>query len=115
MKFTSALIGASLLLGSQAFAGAPMPIDQALKIASDYLREQGFAKDHAISSLALEPTTLLRKDFRWIAQWSPTIDRGERQETGLQISADGNVARIVTKSAQERAHEATKRGAQSMR
>ncbi len=115
MRFACAVVGAALLLGSQALAGPQMPIEQALKIATNYLNEKGFAREHGISSLALEQTNLLSKDFRWIAKWSPAIDQGDRKETGLQISPDGNMIRIVTKSAREAAVDTSKRGARAMR
>ncbi len=115
MKTLTAITGAALLLVSQALAGPEMPIEQALKIATDYLREAGLAKEHTITSLALESGSLLKKDLRWVAQFSPAIDRGERKETGLQISPNGDVARIVSQTVRERTQDTSKRGARAMR
>ncbi|MDB6153484.1 MAG: hypothetical protein JWL90_1937 [Chthoniobacteraceae bacterium] len=96
MKAAIALIA---LMSSMVADAAPptLPIEQAVKIASDYLREQGLAKQHSITSLVLEPSSMLRKEYHWIALWTPAVDLGNRREIGLQISMDGTAARVVNK------------------
>ena len=72
-----------------------MPIEQALKIAQTYLREQGLAGQTRISSLALEPASIMRRKYYWIAKWSPSVKRDAKTETGLEIAMDGTIARLV--------------------
>ncbi len=102
MKILSTLIALVFLGMAQAQAAPELSFEQAAKIASDYLRDQGLSGKHHISSLALEPSTLMRKKFDWVAKWTPSVDHGDRKETGLQISMDGSVARIVDKKAKEK-------------
>jgi hypothetical protein len=69
-----------------------LPIDQALKIAQDYLQKSG--ADRAIIGLTLEQSTL--HSSYWYAKWSSSIEDGPRKETGLRIDMDGSVTRFVT-------------------
>jgi hypothetical protein len=101
MKAGVALIALACMLmtGVPAHSAPPtLPIEQAVKIASDYLKEHGLSKQHAITSLVLEPSSMLRKEYHWIALWTPSVDLGNRREIGLQISMDGTAARVVNKA-----------------
>ncbi len=94
---TMALI--AVLTGGSAL-GAPLPapelrVDEALKIASAYLASHESGKHHFISALRLERASLLRKDLYWSVEWTPAIDVGNFSETGLRISMDGTVKRVV--------------------
>jgi hypothetical protein len=83
--------------------GAPLPApelraDQALKIATAYLAAHESGKNHFISALRLERTSLLRKDLYWSVEWTPAMDLGNLSEIGLRISMDGTVKRLVEPS-----------------
>jgi hypothetical protein len=103
MKKGVALLAAGwLLLLAQAGAQAAPPelsFEQAAKIAVNYLRSSGLAKDHSVTGLVLEPSSILNAKFHWIATWTPAVDLGNRKETGLQISMDGSYSRVVNKAA----------------
>ena len=114
-KAITRILALGLLVGAQAQAAPQLSIEQATKIASGYLAQGGYAKDHYISALVLEPSTVLRKEFHWVAQWSPAIKLAERRETGLEIAMDGAYARVVTKSASESAAQLSRQGARNIR
>ena len=67
-------------------------IDQALKIAEDYLQKSG--TDRSIVGITLEKSTL--GTSYWWAKWSSSIGDGTRKETGLRIDMDGTLTRFVT-------------------
>jgi hypothetical protein len=69
-----------------------LPIDQALKIAQDYLQKHGATC--AIVGLTVERPTL--HSSYWYAKWSSPVTDGERKESGLRIDMDGTIARIVS-------------------
>jgi hypothetical protein len=91
------LVLALMAFAMPAFAAdkAPaLPIDQALKIAQDYLQQHG-AGDHAIVGLTVEQATV-GKSY-WYAHWTPGIETdGNRKQTGLRIEMDGSVTIFVT-------------------
>src|SRR5581483_4235679 len=71
----------------------PLPIDQALKIAQDYLQKHGATC--AIVGLTVERPTL--HSSYWYARWSsPMTADGDRKETGLRIDMDGSLTRIMS-------------------
>ena len=90
----AALAGASL-----AQAGPALSIEQALKIATDALKERNLTGEVWITGLTLEPTSMAKTKFVWVAHWnSPvSLDAGKR-ETGLEIQMDGTYARYVDKT-----------------
>lgn len=94
LALTAALAVSSL----SAFAAdkAPnLPIDQALKIAQEYLQKSGNASGVQIVGLTYEQSTL--RTGYWYAKWSSTVEvDGNRKETGLRIDMDGTVTRFVT-------------------
>jgi len=69
-----------------------MPIDGALKIAKDYLKERGAAQ--TIVALTLENATL-RGESYWFAKWASPILGGDKPELGLRIGMNGEVSKIV--------------------
>ena len=86
---------ASAMSVSAADAAPDITIEQALKIAQDYLQAHGAAADHQIVGLNLEKATL-HTSF-WYARWSPAIEAdNSRKETGLRIEMDGTLTRFVT-------------------
>lgn len=103
------------LAATSAFAAPQLSFEQASKIAADYLRSHGYAKEHFISALVLEPTTPARTKFTWIAKWSPAVELEGRQETGIEIAMDGNIARLVTKTAAERIDDRNRIGSRNIR
>ncbi len=97
-----AVLAGGIWAGGPVF-GAPLPapelrVDQALKIASAYLAAHESGKNHFISALRLERTSLLRKDLYWSVEWTPAIDLGNLSEIGLRISMNGTVKRLVEPS-----------------
>jgi hypothetical protein len=71
-------------------------IEQALKLATDYLADRGLSSQHYIGSLTLEDSSLTGGERFWLARWVPAIRADERVESGLQIRMDGSLARITT-------------------
>jgi hypothetical protein len=67
-----------------------------VKVAQQYLKEQGMADKYYISALTLESTDMRRASFRWYARWSESVQLSEdRRELGVQIDMDGTLARVV--------------------
>lgn len=90
-----------LLLASVAIASAApqLPIDQALKIANGYLKENGRA-DTFITSITLEATTMKSGPNVWAVKWNvPVVLSDTKRETGLEVSMDGSYARYIEKVA----------------
>lgn len=85
-----------------AFALAPLAhaepsvsIDEALKIAKKYLKENDRGGVF-IRSLSLDPTSLAKNRYVWAAMWNaPVLLDGTKRETGVEIGMDGSVARYV--------------------
>lgn len=86
-----------------AFALAPLAhaeptvsIDEALKIAKKYIKENDRAV--FIKSLSLDPTSLAKNQYVWSAMWNtPVMLDDTKRETGVEIGMDGSVARFVEK------------------
>jgi hypothetical protein len=78
-------------------ADPSVSIDQALKIANKYLKEND--RDGVfIKSLSLDPTSLARNQYVWAAMWSaPVMLDNTKRETGVEIAMDGTVARYIEK------------------
>lgn len=78
-------------------ANPSVSIDEALKLAKKYLKEN--ARDGVfIRSLSLDPTSLAKNQYVWAAMWSaPVMIEDSKRETGVEISMDGSVARYVEK------------------
>jgi len=113
----SSILGAvAWSFASAAWAQAPaLTAEEAAKIAADYLRENGHARRHYVSALALERSSLRGPAVHWVAKWAPSIEAGDRRETGLQIAMDGSVKRLVTKTAREKARDVNRPSAQDLR
>lgn len=90
------LVAALTLSSVSAFAAdAPsLSIDQALKIAQDYLQKSGSSAKVQIVGLVYERSSL--KPGYWWAKWSHAVADGDRKETGLRIDQDGTVTRFVS-------------------
>jgi len=71
-----------------------LAIDQALKIAQDYLDQHGAASDHQIISLSLQAATI--HSVYWYAHWQPAIVDGQKKDLGLRINMDGSTAVMET-------------------
>jgi hypothetical protein len=77
-----------------------LPIDKALAIAQQHLKDAGHAGDTAIVSLAIERAALGSSKVHWYAKWSPPFPLdGGRKALGLEIAMDGTATRIVDKKA----------------
>jgi len=96
MKLTALL--AALAFTSLAAGAAPpaLPIDQALKLAQDYLTERGLADAHYIGSLSLESVTLTGGETFWLAKWVPSIVADGKKESALRINMDGSLVRLTS-------------------
>ena len=88
-----------LALPAIAAAAPELPVDQALKIANGYLKENS-RKDTWITSIALEATTMNSGRNVWAVKWNaPVILTDTKRETGLEIAMDGSYARYTVKVA----------------
>jgi hypothetical protein len=84
---------------TSAHAAPPLSIDKALKIANDYLKEQG-RKDTAITSITLSQTSLTGGTSVWAVRWeTPVLLSDTKRETGIEIGMDGSTARYTEKIA----------------
>ena len=98
---------------AQAADKAPtLPIEGALKIAQDYVKEKG--EPRAIVALTLEHATL-RGETYWFAKWASPILGGERPELGLRIDMNGEVTKIVSGGASAVAAGKQRVGARNIR
>jgi hypothetical protein len=80
-------------------AAPPLPVDQAAKIASDYLKENA-RTDTWITSITLEQTSMSSGKQIWSVKWNlPVALSDTKRETGLEISMDGSYARYTEKVA----------------
>jgi hypothetical protein len=102
------------LLGSLC-AGPAISLEQAAKIASDYLRENGYADQHHISSLALQQSSLTRSNLHWYARFTPSVKIEDRVTTGVQIDMGGNVTRVVAKTTRDRVRESNRSSSADLR
>ena len=78
---------------SAADKSTALPIDQALKIAQDYLAQHQ-ATDHQIISLTLEAAAV--NSMHWYAHWTPAITDGQKKLLGIRIEMDGSSSLVVT-------------------
>ena len=91
-KFLLLLLAAPAL----AWAAPSLPIEQAVKIAQDDLKSRGLTGQVYITSITLEPDSVARSAFHWSIKWSAEVALNEeKKESGVQVSMDGQVARIV--------------------
>lgn len=91
----TAVLAVTSFSASAADKAPNLPIDQALKIAQDYLQKSGNPAGVQLVGLTYEQASL-RAGY-WYAKWSHAIDADEkRKETGLRIDMDGTVTRFVT-------------------
>ena len=80
-------------------AAPQLSVEQALKIASDALKERNLAGQVWITGLTLEPTSMSKTKFVWVARWSSPVElEAGKRETGLEIQMDGSYARYVDKT-----------------
>jgi hypothetical protein len=80
-------------------AAPPLSIDNALKIANGYLKENG-RNDTAIAGINLEKTSLGGGKTVWAVRWeTPVLLNETKRETGLEIAMDGSYARYTEKIA----------------
>jgi hypothetical protein len=86
-------IFAPVFPSSAADKTAALPIDQALKIAQDYLAQHQGA-DHQIISLTLEAAAV--NSMHWYAHWTPAIADGQKKLLGMRIEMDGSSSLVVT-------------------
>lgn len=97
MKRLAALLALAFTCSLSVADNPPIPIDKALKLANQYLKEHK-REGIFIKSLTLDPTSMTRNQFVWAAMWSaPIVLDGQKRETGVEIAADGTVARYVEK------------------
>lgn len=103
MKFFSrSFFFAFVLLTHAAIAADRLPalsIDQALKLAQDYLQQRGGGGRY-IAGINLEAGTL-RANYYWYVRWSSSIPgEAKKSETGLRIDMDGSLTKLVTAPAE---------------
>jgi len=98
-----------------AIAAPEVNVEEAAKIASDYLREKGHVPQYYIASLVLERDSLTRRSVHWYARWSRAIKAGDRLESGLQIAMDRTLTRVVAKTGKERARDVNRQSALDIR
>jgi hypothetical protein len=80
-------------------AAPPIPIEKALKIANEYLKENG-RSDTAIAGINLEKTSIGGAKSVWAVRWeTPILLSDTKRETGLEIAMDGSYARYTEKIA----------------
>jgi hypothetical protein len=85
------------LATASAWAEPGLPIDKALKIANNYLKENG-RKDTFIKSITLDPTSLSKNQYVWAAMWGePVLLDENKRESGIEIQMDGSIARYTEK------------------
>jgi len=78
-------------------ANPSVSIDEALKLAKKYLKENDRGGVF-IKSLSLDPTSLAKNQYVWAAMWNaPVMLDNTKRETGVEIAMDGSVARYVEK------------------
>src|SRR5262245_9373205 len=90
---------------TSAQAAPPLSIDKALKIANDYLKENG-RTDTAIVGISLEKTSMTGSKTVWAVRWeTPVLLSDTKRETGLEIAMDGSFARYTEKIANKNTPE----------
>jgi hypothetical protein len=101
MKLPLALLIAAVLTSTALHAEdrPALPLEKAVALAADYLKSIGKDKDHWIASISYERQSMTNGTYHWFVKWGPAMDIGGRQELGLEISMDGELARAVNKKA----------------
>jgi hypothetical protein len=83
---------------TSAWAEPSLSIDKALKIANNYLKENG-RKETFIKSITLDPTSLSKNQYVWSAMWGVPVQLDEsKRESGIEIQMDGSIARYTEKT-----------------
>lgn len=91
-----AVVAAALLAAAfptQAAEVPALPIDAALKIAQNYMKEQGGQR--VIVAMTLEQQTLRGKKY-WYVKWASPVYGGANPELGLQIEMNGELSKVVS-------------------
>ena len=95
----TALAIAAAFVTTSAHAAPPLSIDKALKIANEYLKENG-RSGTAITGITLENTSITGGKSVWSVRWgAPVLLSDTKRETGLEIAMDGSYARYTEKIA----------------
>ena len=72
-----------------------LSIEDALKIAENYLRSANPSEPRSIVALTLETTTVRGASY-WYAKWSgPILSGDSKPELGLRIDMDGSLTKVV--------------------
>src|SRR5260221_14682825 len=96
MKLPALFAGLAFVSLAAEAAPPALPIDQALKLAQDYLSERGLADAHYIGSLSLESATLTGGEIFWLAKWVPSISADGKKESPLRINMDGSLVPLTS-------------------
>lgn len=92
---TLPMIAALLAAPMFAWAAPKLSAEQAAKLAQAHLKERGIAGQVFIRSITLEGDSQGNGGY-WTVKWSGEIAMdNEKKETGLQVSMDGSLARLV--------------------
>lgn len=98
-SFLTALALAAGFAITSAHAAPPLSIDKALKIANEYLKDNG-RSDTAIAGINLEKTSIGGGNTVWAVRWeTPVLLSDTKRETGIEIAMDGSTARYTEKIA----------------
>jgi hypothetical protein len=102
-----------------AFAAAlraepPLNVQQAQKIAQDYLKSEGLGGKHFISAIVLEKNVALGNSLVWYVQWSPEVREDGRSESGIRIGMDGKIAQYKASSARDYVEEYSQKGSRKI-
>jgi hypothetical protein len=102
-----------------AFAAAvraepPLSVQQALKIAQDYLKSEGLGDKHFISAIVLEKNVAIGNSLVWYVQWSPEVREDGRSESGIRIGMDGKIAQYKASSARDYVEEYSQKGSRKI-
>lgn len=99
MRLHFILATLSLLLPLALRAEPALSAEQAVKIASDALKERNLSGQYWITGLTLEAISLGKKQSVWVVRWNAPISLEQaKRETGLEIAMDGTYARYVDKT-----------------
>lgn len=80
-----------------AIAAPQLEVDQAVKIAKGYLKDNG-RSDTFVTAITLEPASGGKQV--WAVKWNaPVVLSDTKRETGLEIAMDGSYARYTEKMA----------------
>lgn len=86
----------ALLTATSGFAAPPLPVEKAVSIASNHLKDRGNAGSTYITSVKLEPDTVQRSSFRWAVTWNqPVVLDKLKKEVGVVIAMDGSLVSLV--------------------